>query len=174
MTSMNGRAKLTFSSSCMILLSLQYFSESQCIRAIRNPGNVNIAPTMPQDTAMQNLTMIFDAGPLCQKRVNDRKLSLRFNVRFSKEKYRSKLTTKWHPVLQGSSMHSDWNWCTPAPIQFPMYSRRRLKLSSISASTSIRWQCMSIVHLSILRSGNTEWSTTSTIYWKSKEGKKKH
>lgn len=34
------------------------------MRAIRSPGNVNIAPRSPQDTAIVNLTMIFEAGPL--------------------------------------------------------------------------------------------------------------
>lgn len=34
------------------------------MRAILKPGNVKIAPIIPQETAMQNLTMIFDAGPL--------------------------------------------------------------------------------------------------------------
>lgn len=34
------------------------------MRAIRSPGNVNIAPTMPHETAIQSLTIIFDAGPL--------------------------------------------------------------------------------------------------------------
>lgn len=34
------------------------------MRAIRRPGNVNMAPIIPQETAIQNLTIIFDAGPL--------------------------------------------------------------------------------------------------------------
>lgn len=34
------------------------------MRAIRRPGNVNIAPSKPHKTAMQNLTISFDAGPL--------------------------------------------------------------------------------------------------------------
>lgn len=45
------------------------------MRAIRRPGNVNIAPTMPQDTAMQNLTMIFDAGPLEKEIWNENRSS---------------------------------------------------------------------------------------------------
>lgn len=63
-TMINGNTKLVFKINCSILLSRQYFNESQCIRAIRKPGNVNMAPSMPHDTAIQNLTIIFDAGPL--------------------------------------------------------------------------------------------------------------
>lgn len=64
----NGNTKLVFKINRFGKLSLQYFSESQCIRAIRRPGNVNMAPSMPHDTAIQNLTIIFDAGPLKSKK----------------------------------------------------------------------------------------------------------
>lgn len=63
-TKINGNTKLMFNSNCSNFLSLQYLMESQCIRAIRRPGNVNMAPRSPQDTAIVNLTMIFEAGPL--------------------------------------------------------------------------------------------------------------
>lgn len=53
-----------FSSNCKNLFSRQYFNESQCIRAIRRPGNVKMAPSIPHETAIQNFTIIFDAGPL--------------------------------------------------------------------------------------------------------------
>lgn len=61
---MNGSTKLVFRITCISLLSRQYFNESQCIRAMRKPGNVKMAPKTPHDTAIQNFTMIFDAGPL--------------------------------------------------------------------------------------------------------------
>lgn len=60
----NGSTKLMFKMNCINLLSRQYFNESQCIRAIRKPGNVKIAPSTPHDTDIQNNTIIFDAGPL--------------------------------------------------------------------------------------------------------------
>lgn len=63
-TMINGSTKLMFNSICKILLSRQYLRESQCIRAIRKPGNVNMAPRTPHDTAKQNFTIIFEAGPL--------------------------------------------------------------------------------------------------------------
>lgn len=63
-TIINGKTKLVFKINCNILLSRQYLSESQCIRAIRKPGNVKIAPKIPQETAIQNFTIIFEAGPL--------------------------------------------------------------------------------------------------------------
>lgn len=63
-TKINGKIKLIFNRICISLLDLQYFNESQCIRAIRSPGKVKIAPSIPQDTAIVNFTMIFDAGPL--------------------------------------------------------------------------------------------------------------
>lgn len=66
-TIINGSTKLTFKMNCKNLFSRQYFNESQCIRAIRRPGNVKIAPRTPHDTAIQNFTIIFDAGPLKKK-----------------------------------------------------------------------------------------------------------
>lgn len=63
-TTINGSTKLVFKINFKNLLSRQYFSESQCIRAMRRPGNVNIAPRIPHDTAIQNFTIIFEAGPL--------------------------------------------------------------------------------------------------------------
>lgn len=68
---MNGNAKLMFNKICIHRLSLQYFNESQCIRAIRSPGKVNTAPTMPHATAMHNLTIIFDAGPLWKQTISN-------------------------------------------------------------------------------------------------------
>lgn len=65
-TKINGNTKLMFSNNCINLFSRQYLRESQCIRAILRPGNVNMAPSRPHDMAIQNFTMIFDAGPLCQ------------------------------------------------------------------------------------------------------------
>lgn len=43
-TNKKGRAKLMFNKSFSIGLSWQYLNESKCIFAIRNPGNVKIAP----------------------------------------------------------------------------------------------------------------------------------
>lgn len=63
-TMINGNTKLMFKINFKNLLSRQYFNESQCIRAIRRPGNVKMAPRIPHDTAIQNFTIIFDAGPL--------------------------------------------------------------------------------------------------------------
>lgn len=34
------------------------------MRAIRKPGNVKMAPVIPHDTAIQNFTIILEAGPL--------------------------------------------------------------------------------------------------------------
>ena len=48
----------------MIGRSLQYFNESQCMRAIRSPGNVNNAPRIPQQTAVEIITISLLAGPL--------------------------------------------------------------------------------------------------------------
>lgn len=46
------------------------------MRAIRSPGNVNIAPSKPHRTAIQNLTMIFDAGPLEELELEKKKPSV--------------------------------------------------------------------------------------------------
>lgn len=48
----------------IISIYTTYFIVSQCIRAIRKPGNVNKAPRIPHPTAMKNLTTILEAGPL--------------------------------------------------------------------------------------------------------------
>ena len=50
------------------MFSRQYFNESQCIFAIRRPGNVNNEPKTPQARAIKNLTTIFEAGPLETKK----------------------------------------------------------------------------------------------------------
>lgn len=44
------------------------FRQSQCIFAVRIPGNTNIAPVTAHHKARQNLTINFDAGPLKKKK----------------------------------------------------------------------------------------------------------
>lgn len=78
-TKIKGKTKLIFNSNCNSFFSLQYFNESQCIRAIRKPGNVKMAPIIPHKTAMKNLTTIFDAGPLWILKENTRKNGLNEN-----------------------------------------------------------------------------------------------
>lgn len=41
-----------------------YLRQSQCIFAVRIPGNMNMAPVTAHHMARQNLTINFDAGPL--------------------------------------------------------------------------------------------------------------
>lgn len=41
-----------------------YLRQSQCIFAVRIPGNMNMAPVTAHHIARQNLTINFDAGPL--------------------------------------------------------------------------------------------------------------
>lgn len=81
-TMIKGSTKLIFKINFKILLSRQYFSESQCIRAIRRPGNVKMAPRIPHDTAIQNFTIIFEAGPLKEmerKMINNEEKKKYFN-----------------------------------------------------------------------------------------------
>lgn len=84
-TKINGNTKLIFNINCRKRFSRQYFNESQCIRAIRRPGNVKTAPIKPHKTAIQNLTISFDAGPL-ENRHNSKLIFISIQRKFVKNK----------------------------------------------------------------------------------------
>lgn len=125
MTMMNGNTKLTLSTNWRILLSRQYFNESQCIRAMRRPGNVKMAPNNPHDIAMQNLTIILDAGPLqCNK----------MNISQASPSVGDKLTMMRRRALPGILMHFRWSFYTLAPGQLPMYFHQQSTQSWLSTN----------------------------------------
>ena len=51
----------------------EYRRASQCMRAIRSPGNVKRAPMEPHHRAMKNLSTSLDAGPLKRARFREMK-----------------------------------------------------------------------------------------------------